>query len=153
MELNAMHIATATLLDVPALSGLLSELFSQETEFTSNPDAQSRGLSLIITNPELGTVLVAKDDSAILGMVNILFTVSTALGGRVAILEDMIVSAHARRAGIGGRLLEQAINVARAAGCKRITLLTDQANESAQRFYGRYGFLLSPMIPLRLALT
>jgi GNAT superfamily N-acetyltransferase len=148
-----MNITTATLLDVPALSGLLSELFSQETEFTPNDDAQRRGLARIIASPDVGIILVARDGGAALGMVNILFTVSTALGERVAILEDMVVSSRTRGVGIGGRLLEQAIKVARENGCRRITLLTDRTNDSAQRFYGRYGFVPSSMIPFRLALT
>jgi GNAT superfamily N-acetyltransferase len=148
-----MNIATATLLDVPALSGLLSELFAQETEFAPDDDAQRRGLARIISNPEVGVILVARDGSEALGMVNVLFTVSTALGERVAILEDMVVSSRARGVGIGGRLLERAIETARENSCKRITLLTDRTNESAQRFYGRHGFVPSPMIPLRLALA
>ena len=148
-----MNIATATLLDVPALSGLLSELFSQETEFTPNDDAQRRGLARIIANPDVGIILVARDGGAVLGMVNVLFTVSTALGERVAILEDMVVSSRTRGVGIGGRLLEHAIKIARENGCRRITLLTDRTNDSAQRFYGRYGFVPSSMIPLRLALA
>ncbi len=148
-----MNITAATLLDVPALAGLLSELFAQETEFTPNDDAQRRGLARIIANPDVGVILVARDGNAALGMVNILFTVSSALGVRVAILVELVVSSRTRGVGIGGRLLEQAIKVARENGCKRITLLTDRTNDSAQRFYGRYGFVPSPMIPLRLVLA
>jgi len=147
-----MRITTATLPDVPSLSTLLSELFSQEAEFAPNDDAQRRGLVRIISDPDVGIILVAKDGDRAVGMVNILFTISTALGERVAILEDMIVSARARGAGIGSRLLEQAIAAARDAGCKRVTLLTDRTNDSAQRFYARHGFVPSGMIPLRLAL-
>ena len=47
---------------------------------------------------------------------------------------------------------DNAISVARAKGCKRITLLTDKTNESAQRFYKRQGFELSSMVPMRLSL-
>lgn len=147
-----MRITTATLPDVPSLAALLSESFSQEAEFTPNDDAQHRGLVRIISDPDVGIIIFAKDGERAVGMVNILFAISTALGERVAILEDMIVSARARGAGIGSRLLEQAIAAARDAGCKRITLLTDRTNDSAQCFYARHGFVPSGMIPLRLAL-
>jgi len=86
-------------------------------------------------------------------MVNLLFTISTALGERVALLEDMVIASKLRGAGVGSQLLEQAISVARAEGCKRITLLTDKTNESAQRFYAKQGFELSSMVPMRLSLT
>jgi GNAT superfamily N-acetyltransferase len=132
---------------------LLSTLFAQEAEFTPNAEAQAKGLARIISNPELGTILVARDAESILGMVNLLFTVSTALGERVALLEDMVVTPQVRGAGVGSQLLAQAIAFARTQGCKRITLLTDSDNEAAQRFYEKHGFALSGMLPMRLSLA
>jgi len=147
------RIEQATLADIPALSALLSTLFAQEAEFTPAPEAQTKGLTRIISNPELGAIVVARDAEGIMGMVNLLFTVSTALGERVALLEDMVVTPQARGAGVGSQLLTQAIAFARAQGCRRITLLTDADNEAAQRFYEKHGFALSDMLPMRLLLT
>jgi len=147
------RIEQATLADIPALSTLLSVLFAQEAEFTPNPEAHAKGLARIIGAPELGTILVARDAESILGMVNLLFTVSTALGERVALLEDIVVTPQARGTGIGSQLLTQTIAFARTQGCKRITLLTDADNEAAQRFYEKHGFTLSDMLPMRLSLT
>ncbi len=147
-----MQISPATSQDIPALCELLDILFSQETEFAPNHDAQSRGLAHIIGNPEIGHVLVARHDNDVVGMVSLLYTVSTALGAKVALLEDMVTAPSSRGSGVGSQLLENAIEFARLNGCKRITLLTDQVNESAQRFYQRHGFILSPMTPLRLPL-
>ncbi|MBU2720863.1 GNAT family N-acetyltransferase [Acidithiobacillus ferridurans] len=147
-----MQLTSANTSDIPALCALLDILFSQEAEFKPDHEAQRRGLARILSNPEIGLIVVARQDSQVIGMVNLLYTVSTALGERVALLEDMVVSPAARSAGVGSRLLEQAIQFARLNGCKRITLLTDRANESAQRFYQRHGFGFSAMIPLRLSL-
>jgi GNAT superfamily N-acetyltransferase len=148
-----MQIHVATSEDIPALSELLSVLFSQEAEFTPDDEAQRRGLARILGDPESGVVLVAKDGELVLGMVNLLFTVSTAFGERVALLEDMVVSPRIRGGGVGSVLLQHAISVARASGCKRVTLLTDRSNTSAQRFYGKHGFTASTMLPMRLVLT
>jgi GNAT superfamily N-acetyltransferase len=82
-------------------------------------------------------------------MVGLLFTVSTALGARVAWLEDMVVAPEARGRGIGGALVDAALAQARAAGCRRVTLLTDADNADAHRFYRRHGFAASPMRPFR----
>lgn len=147
-----MRIETATPDDIPALSDLLSALFTQEEEFTPNTQAHCKGLELIIGNAEVGAVLVARKDGQVIGMVNLLFTISTALGERVALLEDMVVSPAARGMGVGTKLLAEAVSFASAHGCKRITLLTDKANESGQRFYGKQGFTLSSMVPMRLSL-
>ncbi|GAB3392889.1 GNAT family N-acetyltransferase [Azotobacter armeniacus] len=147
-----MHIRSTTSADIPALCRLLDQLFAQEAEFTPDRAAQQRGLAAIIERPAVGEILVADEDGHILGMVNLLYTVSTALGTPVALLEDMVVDAAARDHGLGTQLLEAAIATARVRGCRRITLLTDADNRDAQRFYARQGFARSPMIPLRLAL-
>ena len=147
-----MNIEKATLTDVPQLSDLLSVLFAQEQEFVPNPEAQIRGLTRILRQPELGFILLARDNGQVVGMVNILFTISTALGERVALLEDMVVRAEVRGSGIGSKLLARVIELARLAGCRRVTLLTDQNNVSAQQFYQRQGFVISSMMPLRLSL-
>ncbi|MDO8330562.1 MAG: GNAT family N-acetyltransferase [Fluviicoccus sp.] len=148
----SIRITPATLADIPALSDLLTTLFTQEAEFTPDPAAQVRGLDHIIRQPETGLILVARNEDAILGMVNLLYTVSTALGERVALLEDMVIADNARGQGIGGQLLEQAIAASRRNGCRRITLLTDRDNIVAQRFYQKHGFTASPMRPYRLNL-
>lgn len=147
-----MLVESATAADIPALCGLLSVLFYQEAEFTPNPEAQQRGLARIIGDPEVGAVLVARNGDQIVGMVNLLFTISTALGERVALLEDVVVFPAGRGIGVGTNLLSEAIAYSRAQGCKRITLLTDRNNESAQRFYAKQGFVVSSMVPMRMLL-
>jgi len=92
------------------------------------------------------------DVPALSELLGVLFLPSTALGGRVALLEDMVVRPDARGGGAGSRLLAAAAEFARSAGCLRITLLTDAHNTAAQRFYGRHGFARSAMIPMRLLL-
>ena len=148
-----MHIEAATKADLPALTKLLAVLFAQEAEFTPNPEVQCRGLPRTITNREVGIVLVANEGETVLGMVILLYTVSTALGGRVALLEDMVVGPKARGGGVGSHLLQRAVAVAEAAGCLLITLFTDQQNLSSQRFYKRHGFAPSSMVPMHLHLA
>ncbi len=148
-----MEVSVATLDDVPQLRELLELLFSQEAEFEAARAVQDAGLRQVIARSEVGQILVVRDDASVVGMVNLLFTVSTALGGRVGLLEDMIVHPSWRGGGAGSLLLQFAITAARSAGCLRLTLLTDRTNEAAQRFYGRQGFVLSDMIPLRLKLN
>lgn len=138
--------------DIPALCELLSVLFEQEQEFVPDADAQRAGLSAILDDPKTGIILVAREGQRVLAMVNLLFTVSTALGGRVALLEDMVVAPAVRGAGVGSALLRRAVVLAHDAGCRRITLLTDADNMRAQRFYQQHGFVPSAMLPMRLLL-
>lgn len=147
-----IEISFATEADLSTLSQLLAELFSQEAEFQVNTSLQMQGLSLILTNPAIGHIFVAKQDLQVVGMVILLYTVSTALGERVAWLEDMVVTDKVRGRGVGAMLLQHALSYARHNGCRRITLLTDQDNRVAQQFYARQGFSASDMMPMRLLL-
>lgn len=144
-----MHIAPAKPDDIPALSALLSLLFTQEADFTPDPAAQTEGLRRIISDPQTGIIFAGRIGGEIVAMVNLLFTVSTALGGRVALLEDLVVAPAHRGAGLGGQMIAHALTEARAAGCRRVTLLTDRDNAGARRFYTRRGFVESSMLPLR----
>ncbi len=85
------EISIASINDLPVLAELLNDLFSQDIEFTPNLAKQKMGLEKIINNPEIGEILVIKVDNQILGMVSLLYSISTALGGRVAVLEDMVI--------------------------------------------------------------
>jgi GNAT superfamily N-acetyltransferase len=145
-----VQIRQATLSDVPQLCGLLEVLFAQEADFMPDVERQTRGLHMIIEKPEIGRIYCAAHEASIVGMISILYTVSTAEGGRAAWMEDMVVHPDWRGHRIGEQLLQSAVEKAREAGCNRITLLTDTDNAAAIRFYSRAGFTRSSMIPLRL---
>ena len=147
-----MEITEATIADIPELCVLLESLYSQEAEFKPNHEVQARGLAAIINSSEVGGIMVARRSGEIIGMVNLLYTVSTALGGRVALLEDVVVSPKARGLGVGSKLINQSIEFAKEKGCKRITLLTDHDNEGSHRFYQRHGFTRSSMVVFRRSL-
>jgi ribosomal protein S18 acetylase RimI-like enzyme len=146
-------IETATLDDINALCDLLAVLFSQEAEFKPDHQAQKTGLQAIISNPDIGIILLARHNDKVVAMVSLLFSISTALGGRVAILEDMVVLPEQRGLGIGSALLNEAISTARDSGCQRITLLTDSDNTIARGFYEKQGFVRSSMLAFRILLT
>lgn len=146
-------VSLATTADIPALSELLTQLFTQEAEFQADSVAQQRGLNAILSDPAIGEILVARQNGQIVGMVNLLYSISTALGARVALLEDMIIAPDMRGSGVGSQLLAAAIGHAKQCGCLRITLLTDADNYAAQAFYRKQGFEQSSMIPLRLGLN
>jgi GNAT superfamily N-acetyltransferase len=149
---SRVEIREAASGDIPQLCGLLAGLFAQEADFSPDAERQGRALGLILDSPDSGRVYCADQGGAVVGMVTILFTISTAEGGRAAWLEDMVVRPDRRGRGIGLRLLLHAMHEAKATGCKRITLLTDATNRGAFQFYSRAGFVRSGMIPLRLSL-
>jgi predicted N-acetyltransferase YhbS len=99
--------------DVPALVALLGLLFSQEADFQPDPAKQTRALTTILAQPAAGCIFVARVAGRVVGMVNLLFLVSTAESGRVIQLEDVVVQPDFRGQGLGRRLLQQVIAFAR----------------------------------------
>lgn len=147
------HIEQATLEDLPQLADLLYDLFTQEADFVPNRAKQLRGLRLILEQPNRGRIFVLRLNGVIVGMINLLFTISTAEGGFVILLEDVVVHHDYRGQGYGDKLLHHAIEYAKKKDFLRITLLTDRINEDGQRFFKAHGFAESNMIPMRLVLT
>jgi len=125
------EISIAKPSDIEALIKLLSILFTQDIEFEPDYQKQKRGLDQIIQSPEIGEILILKIDGNIIGMVSLLYSISTALGGKVAILEDMVIHPDYRSQGYGKLLLNEAIVFAKRRNCFRITLLTDFDKETA----------------------
>lgn len=146
-------IRLATAADLPVLADLLGELFAQEREFSPDRTAQMRGLVLLLERGEAVRIIVAELDNQVIGMGVLHTGVSTYLGAKVGMLEDVIVTAAQRGAGIGRRLLAGLIEQARADCVQRITLLTDHDNVTGQAFYEGFGFARSTMVPYRLMLA
>src|SRR5213078_26851 len=146
-------IEPATEADLDELSEMLGGLFAQESDFRPDKHKQLRGLRLIFEQPSRGRVFVLRRDGVIVGMINLLFTISTAEGGFVILLEDLVVHDSFRGHGYGSQLLEYAINFAKQKKFLRITLLTDRPELRSQNFFKRHGFFESHMLPMRLLIS
>ena len=81
-----LRIEPATLDDLSELTELLHDLFTQEADFTPDREKQLRGLRLILEQPSRGRIFVIRNERMIVGMINLLITISTAEGGFVLAL-------------------------------------------------------------------
>lgn len=149
---NEARVEPATLEDLPQLVQMLMDLFEMEGDFEPNYEKQEHGLRLILEQPNRGRIFVLRNDDTLMGMVNILFTISTAEGGLVLLLEDFFVHPSHRGNGYGTKLLDAVTDFAKKKDFKRITLLTDKISEESQHFFTNHGFGFSQMIPMRLHL-
>lgn len=130
--------------DLQAMADLIAELFVIEDDFVIDTDKQSRGLQLLLQNHD-AIILVAETSNRVIGMISMQSLISTAMGERVGLIEDMIVTHEFRRIGVGRLLLHSMIENANSLGYGRIALGADRRNDSAIAFYQTFGFEISNM--------
>ncbi|HEY0666494.1 MAG TPA: GNAT family N-acetyltransferase [Gallionella sp.] len=147
--MRSVRIDFACAADLPHLADLLAELFTLESDFKPGRDRQLRGLQLILDEPASGRLFVLRVAGKVAGMANALITISTAEGGKVLLLEDVIVSREHHGGGLGRQLMEHVLSWAQAQGMTRVTLLADRDNHGAQAFYRKLGLEPSHMTALR----
>ncbi len=150
---DKIRIEPATLEDLSELVDMVMELFSVEKDFDPDRVKQERGLRLILEQPSRGRIFVVRTDHRIIGMVNLQITISTAMGGFVLLMEDVIIHPDHRGQRYGTRLMNHVIDFARKKDFHRITLLTDEISAESQRFFQKFGFEHSHMIPMRRPLV
>ena len=144
-----MIIREAKKQDVNKIADLLAELFAIESDFCIDRSKQVAGINMILENADRGVVLVAEEDGEVAGMCTLQYLISTAEGGMVGLLEDMIVSKTYRKKGIGRKLVRRIISHARSKGIRRIQLLADVNNQAALNFYDRVCFSGTRLVALR----
>jgi GNAT superfamily N-acetyltransferase len=130
-------IRTACPGDIPRMSELLDELFSLESDFQPDVVKQVKGLSMLVAESSGSSlVLVAvAPGGAVIGMATVQALVSTAEGGRVGLVEDVVVDSRCRCRGVGTMLLARIIDWSRENKFTRLQLLADRTNHVAVDFY------------------
>jgi len=143
-------IRTATPADIPQLVALLKALFAIEADFDFDQDKQTRGLNLLLDS-EKDRIFVAESlkDNKVLGLCTVQTLISTAEGGPVGLLEDLVVAANYRNQGIAARLVAEAVSWAECRGLKRLQLLADKNNGPALSFYQKQGWQSTQLLGLR----
>lgn len=145
---NQVSIRPACTHDIQSMTGLLGELFTIETDFTPDIRRQRQGLADLMSDPT-ANILVAVADDKIIGMCTLQSLISTAEGGTVGIVEDLVVSESCRRQGVGEMLLAEIERLARDKHMRRLQLLTNMENQAALNFYAKSEWDKTHMIALR----
>ncbi len=122
---------------------------TQEKEFKYEKGIHSKAIIKIIKDKKQGRIFVYKIEDKIVGMISLLYVMSSALGKKAGILEDVIVLKEFRNLGIGSELMRHALEYADKKSISRITLLTDSNNKKAHKFYEKFGFKKSDMCVFR----
>jgi GNAT superfamily N-acetyltransferase len=129
---------------------LLTDLFSLESDFEVDAFKQVKGLRMLVSDPRgAAFVNVAIAGDNIIGMATVQTLVSTAEGGRVGLVEDVIVDRRFRCRNVGTQLIQGIIAWSREQGLARLQLLADRDNHLAMDFYASRGWTFAKLICLR----
>lgn len=143
-----MTFAKAGFKDLKGVVKLLKHLFKQEAEFSFNKKLQTKAVARVLKDKN-AAIYAMKKGKKVIASATLFFNTGTALGAKVATLEDVIVDPGCRGQGIGSRLLKKVLKEMDRKKVKRVSLLTDDDNYRARKFYKKLGFKESKMKLLR----
>ena len=136
--------------DIEPMVHLLQQLFAIETDFVIDHPRHRRGLARLLDGCGKHRCLkVAIAAGEVVGMGSAQTLISTAEGGLVVLVEDLVVEKTRRNQGIGNRIAAALESWALKRGATRLQLLADRTNFNALDFYHHLGWRPTQMICLR----
>ncbi len=143
-----MRVWVAGVDELDAAAQLISEFRDHWGKPEPSLEAIREKLGHIDAGPDGEYLLGAFGETEAAGVVQLRFRESVWSAGDCW-LEDLFVRQSARGAGLGRALVEASLERARARGCGRIELDTNEDNEAAIALYRATGFSLEPKGPGR----
>lgn len=131
-----MKIRRAERADKDAVIGLLQEFPS---EGASCPDWATMGDAFLrlAEDRDRCSIFVAEEDAVLLGLITLSYPEAVRCCGVYSCIEECIVASRGRGRGIGGRLLETALDEARSRGCYELQV--NNPSEAGYPLYIRHG--------------
>ncbi len=126
----------ATVADAATLARLLHD-FNEEFETpTPGPDVLAPRLERLLAGEDTVALLIGEAD----GFALMTFRPSVWYEGPVVLLDELYVRPALRGGGLGTKLLDRALALARERGCGNFEINVDEVDTDARRFYERHGF-------------
>jgi ribosomal protein S18 acetylase RimI-like enzyme len=138
---DSAHVWRAEPREAAAVAALLVEFRNHLGFDWPSDNAFLASVERLIEDPATDYLLAAASAGApAAGVVQLRYRWSVWRAAEDCELEDLFVSAQARRGGLGRALLAAAIERARERGVRRIALDTAERNEAAVALYRSFGF-------------
>lgn len=142
---EVFKIRPARRTDREAIAALLREL-----GYTDGADANT--MFWVLNHPEIDVLVAADNLDRPVGFVSLSHRPQLRLRGRIATIDELVISEAWRDKGVGTKLLAAAVARAKALSAKRVQLNTHRDRQSFRRsFYEESGFVEIDCAVLRLA--
>jgi ribosomal protein S18 acetylase RimI-like enzyme len=136
---EALTIRPASEADLPAVLALYAQPGMDDG--TVMPLADAKAVFARFARYPDYTLYVAEADGAVVGSYALLIMDNLGhLGTPSAVIEDVVVTPDRQGGGIGRRMMQHALDVARDKGCYKAVLSSNMKRERAHAFYDGLGF-------------
>jgi len=136
---DQLTIRSATANDLPALLSLLAQMHGEEA--TSQVTAELEAVAAEVLSSPSRTLLVAERMEEIVGTLDLIVVPNLTRGGKPwAAIENVVVDSSQRRQGIGGALVDVAVDIARDRGCYKLQLVSHKRRDAAHALYRHAHF-------------
>ncbi|MFF8101082.1 GNAT family N-acetyltransferase [Streptomyces sp. NPDC014986] len=138
------EVRAAAAEDVPAIVGMLADdPLGAQRESPNDLNPYLTALERLSADPNQHLV-VAVHEGRVVGTLQLTIIPGLSRRGSTrSIIEGVRVHADERGGGLGGRLIQWAIDASRREGCQLVQLTSDISRTDAHRFYERLGFTAS----------
>ena len=126
--------------DIPLILGLLYELGRPKPEKDSDLDSFRNLVKKQISDSDKTILVAERDDVNIVGMVGIMFLPRLNQIHYEMYIPEIIVTKKYQNQGIGTRLINACISLAKQKECQKIRLESGNQRKEAHQFYKNLGF-------------
>jgi GNAT superfamily N-acetyltransferase len=153
-----VKVRQATARDAEVLARLLAEMDDEQLPPDPAPDIERMRdiLAGMAAYPYFRAYLVSENGEPVGSFSLMIFSSPSHGGASQAMLDAVVVTRSRRGSGIGQAMIREALDIASAAGCYKMTLSSNLKRLDAHRFYEQLGFKqhgVSFSIPLNGAIA
>ena len=140
---NNIIIREATKNDAPIILGLLYELGRPKPQEDSDVDSFRKIARKYISDSDKKILIAEIDDVQIAGMLSLVFLPRLNQKTQEMYIPELIVLGKYQRQGIGKKLIDACISLAKQKDCHRIRLESGIQRKESHEFYKKLGFVQS----------
>jgi ribosomal protein S18 acetylase RimI-like enzyme len=118
----------------------LSQAFYRQEGFVFDAPRAARLVRQVLADPSIGVVFLARRGGVVVGYSIQTLSFSFEFGGRFVLLDELFVLPEAQGAGVGRRLIANAVDFCRKNGCGHLRLEVLERNARAIEVYRAAGF-------------
>lgn len=131
---SAFKVRPARRGDGEAISGLLRQLGYENA-------ADNQTVNWVVSHPEIEVIVAADSRDSAIGMISFSHRPQLRMRGRIATIDELVVSEDWRRRGVGQALIKKVLERAKVLSVKRVELVTHVGrDEIPHEFYRGCGF-------------